>query len=59
MPENRAKEDAVLWTILTMLLILWLFGLIGGYTFGGYIHWLLIIAAVLVVLNLLNRRRLV
>ena len=34
----------MLWTICVILLILWLLGLISGYTMGGVIHLLLVIA---------------
>lgn len=38
--------------ILVILLILWLLGVIGNYTFGGLIHLLLVIALVILVLSL-------
>ena len=34
----------MLWTICVILLILWLLGFLGGYTGGGLIHILLVIA---------------
>jgi hypothetical protein len=34
----------MLWTILVILLVLWLLGLVSGYTVGGFIHLLLILA---------------
>ena len=37
----------MLWTIFVILLILWLLGLLTGYTMGGVIHILLVIAIVL------------
>lgn len=49
----------MLWTIFLILLILWLLGLIGGYTFGGFIHILLVIALVVIVIRLLQGRRVV
>ena len=47
----------MLWTIFVILLVLWLFGLVSSYTLGGYIHVLLIIAVVVLVINLMQGRR--
>ena len=46
----------MLWTIVAVLLILWLLGLVG-HIGGGLIHLLLVIAAIVVVINLLSGRR--
>ena len=47
----------MLWTILVILLVLWLLGLVSGVTVGGFIHLLLLIALVIFVVNLLTGRR--
>jgi hypothetical protein len=47
----------MLWTIFVILLVLWLVGLVSSYTFGGFIHILLVIALVILVINLLSGRR--
>ncbi|HYE66793.1 MAG TPA: lmo0937 family membrane protein [Pyrinomonadaceae bacterium] len=47
----------MLWTILVVLLILWLLGLVSGYTVGGFIHLLLVLALVVLIINLLTGRR--
>ena len=47
----------MLWTIFVVLLVLWLFGFIGGYAFGGLIHILLVIAIIVLVVQLLQGRR--
>ncbi|HEV3471036.1 MAG: lmo0937 family membrane protein [Acidobacteriota bacterium] len=47
----------MLWTILVVLLILWLLGLVSGYALGGFIHLLLVVALVILVINLLTGRR--
>jgi len=47
----------MLWTILVILLVLWLLGLVSGYTVGGFVHLLLILALVIFVINLLTGRR--
>jgi len=47
----------MLWTIGVILVVLWLLGLFGGYTLGGFIHVLLVIALVVMVLQILQRRK--
>lgn len=47
----------MLWTIFVILLILWLLGFVSSYTFGGFIHILLVAALVILVINLLSGRR--
>lgn len=47
----------MLWTIVVILLVLWLLGLVTSYTLGGVIHILLVIAIVIVVINLLQGRK--
>jgi hypothetical protein len=47
----------MLWTIFLILLILWLLGLIGGYTFGGLIHLLIVVALIVLIYNLVTGRR--
>ncbi len=47
----------MLWTIFVILLILWLLGLVSGYTMGGVIHILLVIAIVVLVVRLVQGRR--
>jgi hypothetical protein len=44
----------VLWTIFSILLVLWLFGMISAYTFGGFIHVLLAVAVAVVLLRVLQ-----
>jgi hypothetical protein len=46
----------MLWTILVILLVLWLLGLIG-HIGGGLIHLLLVVAAIVLVINLVSGRR--
>jgi hypothetical protein len=47
----------MLWTIFVVLVILWLLGLVSGYTLGGFIHVLLIIAIVVVLIRVISGRR--
>lgn len=46
----------MLWTIFVILMIMWLLGLISGYTIGGFIHILLIIAIVIVLIRIIQGR---
>jgi hypothetical protein len=46
----------MLWTIFVILLVLWLLGLVSGYTLGGFIHILLVIAVVVVIVRLIQGR---
>jgi len=47
----------MLWTIFVILLVLWLLGLVTGTTFGGLVHILLVIAVIILIINLVQRRR--
>jgi hypothetical protein len=46
----------MLWTILIVLLILWLLGF-SLHVAGGLIHLLLVVALVVLVINLMSGRR--
>ena len=48
----------MLWTICLLLLLLWALGLVTSYTLGGFIHILLVVALVMVVIRLIQGRRL-
>jgi len=47
----------MLWTIAVILLVLWALGLVTSYTMGGFIHILLVIAIVVVLINVLQGRK--
>ena len=47
----------MLWTLVVVLLLMWLLGMITSYTLGGVIHILLVVALVVVILRLLQGRR--
>lgn len=49
----------MLWTIAVVLLILWLLGLVTSYTMGGFIHLLLVIAIIVVLLRVIQGRKVV
>ncbi len=48
----------MLWTLFVILLVLWLLGLMTGYTMGGVIHILLVVAIVVVLVRVIQGRRL-
>jgi hypothetical protein len=47
----------MLWTITIILVILWALGLVSGYTLGGWIHIMLVLAIIVLIFNLLSGRR--
>ena len=47
----------MLWTIAVILLVLWLLGLVTSYTLHGFIHVLLVIALVVVLIRIIQGRR--
>lgn len=47
----------MLYTLAVVLLILWLLGLVSGYTLGNFIYALLVIAIVLFIVGAISGRR--
>ena len=47
----------MLWTIAVILAILWLLGLLSSYTVGGFVHLLLVLAIVVVLVRVIQGRR--
>jgi len=45
-------------TIVVILIVLWLLGMVSSYTMGGLIHVLLVIAVVVILLRVIQGRRL-
>jgi hypothetical protein len=50
--------DAMLWTIAVVLLVLWALGLMTSTAMGGFIHLLLVAAVVVVLVQVIQGRRL-
>jgi hypothetical protein len=46
-------------TIAVILIVLWLLGMVSGYTIGSFIHLLLVLAVILFIVRLLSGRRVV
>ena len=49
----------MLWTICVVLLLLWALGLATSYTLGGFIHILLVVALIMVIIRVVQGRRIV
>jgi hypothetical protein len=47
----------MLGTIAIILIVLWLLGLVSSYTMGGFIHILLVIAIIVILVRLIQGRR--
>ena len=47
----------MLYTIALILIVLWLFGLVSSYTIGGFIHILLVVAVIILLVRLIQGRR--
>ena len=47
----------MLYTIAMVLLVLWVLGLVTSYTMGGFIHILLVIAVIVILLQVIQGRR--
>ena len=49
----------MLWTLFVVLLVLWALGMVTSYTAGGLIHILLVVGLVILVIRLIQGRRIV
>jgi hypothetical protein len=47
----------MLWTIVLILLVLWLLGMVSGTTMGGLVHILLVIAIIVILIRVIQGRR--
>jgi hypothetical protein len=47
----------MLWAFFVILLLLWLAGVVSSYTMGGLIHFLLVLAVIALIFQLLRGRR--
>ena len=43
--------------IFTVLVILWLLGMVSSYTMGGFIHLLLVLAIVVILIRVIQGRK--
>jgi len=49
----------MLWTIAVILVILWALGMVTSYTLSGFVHILLVLAIVVVLIRVIQGRRIV
>jgi hypothetical protein len=47
----------MLWTVVVVLLVLWLLGLVSSYTLGGFIHILLVVAVIVLLVQVIQGKR--
>ena len=55
-PDLARKEKTMLETIAIILIVLWLLGMVSGYTLGNFIYVLLVIAIILFLVRLISGR---
>lgn len=46
----------MLWLIFWILLVMWLLGMVTSYTFGGFLHLLLILAIAAILIRVIQGR---
>jgi hypothetical protein len=54
---SRREVTKMLWTIAVVLIVLWALGLVSSYTMGGFIHVLLVIAIVVILISVIQGRK--
>jgi len=54
--EEECKMGGILWTVITILFVLWLVGLVANFG-GPLIHLLLVVAVILFLVNMISGRR--
>ncbi|MDY0219933.1 MAG: lmo0937 family membrane protein [Desulfobacterium sp.] len=47
----------MLWTIVVVMLLLWVLGMVSSYTMGGFIHILIVIAVITILFNIIQGRK--
>jgi len=47
----------MLWTLIIVLVVLWLLGLVSSYTMGGFIHILLVLAIIILIYRIVTGQR--
>src|SRR5215468_1535070 len=55
--QRLRRRREMLETIAVVLVLLWLLGLVSSYTLGGFIHLLLVLAIVVILIRLIQGRR--
>jgi hypothetical protein len=52
-----SKGKSMLWIIAVVLIVLWAVGMVSSYTLGGFIHLLLVLAVIMVLIRIIQGRR--
>ncbi len=47
----------MLWTLAVILVVLWALGMVTSYTMGGFVHILLVVAVVVVLVRVIQGRK--
>jgi len=47
----------MLWTLFLVLVVLWFLGLVSSYTLGGFVHLLLVLAIAVLLIRVIQGRR--
>ena|SRR6266568_3151686 len=55
--DSPHEEEAMLWTICVILVIMWLLGMVSSYTLGGFLHLLLVLAIAVVLIRIIQGQR--
>ena len=55
---GEQKEGVMLWTIAVVLAVLWLMGMVTANAMGGFVHILLLLAVAVILINVIQGRRL-
>jgi hypothetical protein len=62
LPDGNNRIDfkrviKMLWTLFVILLVLWFLGFVTSYTLGGFLHLLLVVAVAVVLIRVIQGRR--
>jgi len=56
-PKRKDGGKTMLYTLALILIVAWLLGLVSSYTIGGFIHILLVVAIILVLVRLIQGKK--
>lgn len=57
MTRTEKTRYTMLETIAIVLVVLWLLGFVSSYTMGGFIHVLLVLAVIVILVRVIQGRR--
>jgi len=55
--EKQERLNIMLIFIATVLIVLWVLGLVTSYTMGGFIHVLLVIAVIVILVRVIRGQK--